>query len=322
MSTPGKGDRVSVYHDPITMNEIEAVDAMIVSDEGHVAFVEGREMRRYSVRIFGLGVVERNVLLPNDDSAASLSTATVETVEPEPSPSPMTLARWKKIRAEKEKAAAARRCRPTIAAGVDLLLALAWMRRLPCLRHVGKVKLVVAHSAYRHSRGTAYLRQRQVRLRIGSEATAAYTLELLLHELVHLALPPKTHHGESFRRLLRVAAREAWGIDVSIDQAPMMGVVAYGMDDVIRRALDGLLVLDPSRVDTFPPTPSPTDTTPAPSRAERLAEVVERRARHAEKMLARAERRSKLAQKALIKWRQKARYYERVAAKRATGGGA
>lgn len=64
MSAPGRGDRVSVYHDPITMNEIEAVDVKILKDEGHVGFVEGREMRRYRVRLPGLGVVERNVLLP------------------------------------------------------------------------------------------------------------------------------------------------------------------------------------------------------------------------------------------------------------------
>lgn len=214
----------------------------------------------------------------------SVESAPAESVEPmpvEPEPAPvtflgpttadgtvMTLDRYKAIRAARQKEAAGRRRHPTLAAGVDLVRALAWMRRLPCLRHVGKVTLVVAHSVDRHSRGGAYIRQRKIRLRVGPEATIASTLGLLLHELVHLALPPTTHHGESFRRLLRVAAREAWGIDVSIDQAPVMGVIAYGMDEVVRAELSALVAS--GAVDTFPPAaPGQAGvTTPVLSRAE------------------------------------------------------
>jgi hypothetical protein len=62
--------RRSIYHDPITEKEIEAVDALILRDEGHIGFVNGREMRHFTVKIPGLGETSRNILLPTDDPLA------------------------------------------------------------------------------------------------------------------------------------------------------------------------------------------------------------------------------------------------------------
>jgi len=92
-----------------------------------------------------------------------------------------------------------------------------------------------------------------------------------------------------------------------------MGVIAYGMDEVIRKRLDEMI--QEGVVDTFPPKALPE----TPARAERLAGLVERRQAHVLKMLARAEKRTKAAQRALTKWRAKVNYYERQAARKTTG---
>jgi hypothetical protein len=170
--------------------------------------------------------------------------------------------------------------------------------------------------------GTAYMRERRIRIRIPHFAHAAEMLEVLLHELTHLALPNSEHHGERFRRTLARAAREAWGIEVepnppagvweidTLDRPldpPRRKISAYVLDSNIQAALKPLVE---SGTVTFPfPKPKPT-------RAESSSALVEKRAAHAAKMLARAERRLKLARTVSAKWKAKVRYYERAAAKR------
>jgi hypothetical protein len=110
----------------------------------------------------------------------------------------------------------------------------------------------------------------------------------------------------------RKACRELWGIDVPLDAPARQGCIAYGMGDVATAQLKEKIVR--GEIETFPPAPA----TPKPSRAELTAKTVEKRAMHAAKMLTRAEKRSKAAQRALTKWREKVRYYERQAAKKAT----
>ena len=42
----------------------------------------------------------------------------------------------------------------------------------------------------------------------------ARVLTVLLHEVVHLALPEDEHHGKLFRATFAAAAEEAWGLDL------------------------------------------------------------------------------------------------------------
>ena len=135
-------------------------------------------------------------------------------------------------------------------------------------------------------------------------------LEVLVHEMVHLACPKREHHGERFKLTLRRAARELWGIEVPVVQGKDRGDehnAAYAMDRLIMKALEGLIA--EGKVETFPYEPKAV-----PRRSERMQALVEKRAAHAARMLARAEKRSKAAQRALTRWRTKVRYYERKAA--------
>ena len=208
---------------------------------------------------------------------------------------------------------AARRALGHVVAGVDLDKALATYRRLPPFRGaLGIVKFEVAHRMELGTRGTAWPRRRRLRVAAGPDATPERVLEVLVHEMVHLAVPSDTHHGERFRLTFRRACRELWGIEVPLDAPARGGVIAYGMGDIASELLREKIAR--GEIELFPPTKK----APKPSRAERTSELVEKRAAHAVKMLARAEKRSKAAQKALTKWRVKVNYYERQAARKVT----
>lgn len=212
------------------------------------------------------------------------------------------------------RAVAARRKLGHVVAGVDLDRALAAYRKLPPFKgNLGTVRLEVAHRMELGTRGTARPRQRRLRVAAGPDVTPERVLEVLVHEMCHLAVPHDVQHGERFRRVFKRACLELWGIDVPLDPPARGGVIAYGMSDLATAALREKIAR--GEAELFPPTPK--TEAPKPSRAELAAKVVERRAAHAVKMLVRAEKRTKAAQKALTKWREKVRYYERQAARKA-----
>jgi len=212
------------------------------------------------------------------------------------------------------KEAAQRRKLGAVAAGVDIKKAFEAYRKLPpFVGNLGHVKLEVGHRAEARWSGHAATYRRKIRVAYGPSATKAEVLEVLMHEMVHLACPRREGHGERFKLTLRRAARELWGIEVPIIQGKDRGDehnAAYAMDRLIMAAIEGLIA--EGKIETFPYEPKLT-TKKAP------VNLVEKRAAHAVKMLSRAEKRAKAAQRTLTKWRTKVRYYEKQAAKRASG---
>jgi len=51
-------------------------------------------------------------------------------------------------------------------------------------------------------------------VRYAASSSESAVMVLLLHELVHLALPESEDHGPAFRLLFVLAAQEAWGLDL------------------------------------------------------------------------------------------------------------
>lgn len=214
------------------------------------------------------------------------------------------------------KDAQARRKLGHVVAGIDLRKALAFYRtKEPFIGRLGRhVKLTVGHRAEARWSGHAKTYSRAIRVAFGPHVTAAEVLEVLVHEMCHLACPPKEHHGERFRLTLRRAARELWGVEVP----PLSGSergdrtnAAYAMDDLIMKKLNERLARGELDLSPFmPDAPAPKD--PKAARAS----LVEKRATHAVRMLVRAERREEAAKRVAAKWRAKVRYYEKVAAKR------
>ena len=177
------------------------------------------------------------------------------------------------------------------------------------------VKLNIVRSAKPgYIRGTAFLRSRRLRLVIGPWVPGSLVLGYFLHELVHLALPRRTHHNERFRRTLARAAEEAWGI--TVDPNPPKGrrrVLAYEVDSAIETKLR--VLLDQGELDI--PLAA---ATPRPSRQEHIERAVAARAAHAMKMHKRATTRLARAKTLERQWRSRVRYYERKAAKSGTKG--
>lgn len=217
---------------------------------------------------------------------------------------------WQCEAKKSAKAAAARRALGHVAAGVDIDAAFAAYRKLPpFVGNLGPIKLTVGHDSEGGGHGYAATYRRKIRVAYGPHATKAEVLEVLMHEMVHMALPRREAHGERFRLTLRRAARELWGIECPLDVPPQGGVIAYGMDSFIKARLEELIAA--GKVETFPAVERPKKT-----RAEATAALVEKRARHAATMLARAERRLKLAKTLHRRWHEKVSRYERIAAKK------
>jgi len=217
-------------------------------------------------------------------------------------------------------AARRRREHPRVIAGVDVDLAVAALRKVPVLDELldqrRKIKVDVGHTtaAYEGAVGGRAWGTRKMRVYGGAKAVPARVLEVVLHELCHLALP-RQNHNERFRRVFRRAVQEAWGIDVPVDPDPgnstgrRENVLAYRQGDLVVEALNKII----EQMDTFPPKAQP----PKPTRAMRNAELVAKRQAHAEKMLKECERRLKDAKTRHRHWADKVRYYERQAARRA-----
>lgn len=213
------------------------------------------------------------------------------------------------------KAAAERRKLGPVAAGVDIQKAFAAYRKLPPFAgNLGRhIKITVGHRAEARWSGHAATYSRALRVAYGPSATKAEVLEVLVHEMCHLACPKREAHGERFRLTLRRAAKELWGIEAPLLKSSERGEnhnASYAMDGLIMAELEKLVAA--GKVDTFPHEPKA-----APSRSERTMALVEKRAAHAAKMLARAETRLKRAATIAKKWRAAVRRYERTAAKRA-----
>ena len=201
-----------------------------------------------------------------------------------------------------------------VVAGVDLDKALASYRMLAPFRgNLGKVKLQVGHRMYDGTSGRAFMRQRRIRIVTGSDVTPERVLEVLVHEMVHLACP-NHHHDERFRRVFKRACSTIWGIDVPLDAKPVMGNISYGMREIATKKLREKIAR--GEIELFPP--DPTVEEPKPSRAEVMANVVEKRAAHAMVMHKRALTRLKRSKTIEERWRKKVRYYERQAAQKAT----
>lgn len=219
---------------------------------------------------------------------------------------------------EARREASKRRKLGHVVAGVDVRKAFALYRaKPPFVGNLGRhVKLTVGHRAESRWSGHAKTYSRSIRVAYGPSATAADVLEILAHEMCHLACPKREGHGERFRLTLRRAARELWGIEAPLLAGKNRGVevnAAYAMDRLILKELNAKL--ERGELDLTPFAPD----APAPKAVDlsrRRAALVEKRAAHAARMLARAEKRTKAAQRSLTKWRTKVRYYEKVAAKR------
>ena len=223
-------------------------------------------------------------------------------------------------RKEQQRDAARRRKLGHVVAGVDLDKALAAYKEMhPFKGNLGrrKITLQVVHSGSGSVRATAYTLQRRIRLVAGPRSKPARLLEVLVHELVHLACPDTEHHGERFRRVLRRAFLELWDIAVPLNPEPRWGVIAYGMDEIAIDVLEEKI--ERGEVDVFPADPTPEAPPKKTNRAEVMAKVVEKRAAHAMVMHKKSVTRLKRAKTIEEKWRKKVRYYERQAAKK--GGG-
>lgn len=199
----------------------------------------------------------------------------------------------------------------------------AWMlalpvfaERIPRRKHGRKLRVDVGHRVERgDASGHASPSEFKIRVAAGPCLDDAKTqlqasvLEVILHELCHIAAPARAHHNETFRRILQRAAREAWAIDVPIDlDRGDNDNRAYAMGHRITNELKKLI--ESGTVELFK-----ARSKQAPSRTELAATLVRKRAEHATKMLARAERRLKLAKTLHKRWAEKLCYYERRAAK-------
>lgn len=213
------------------------------------------------------------------------------------------------------KAAAERRKLGHVVLGVDLDKVLAVYRKSPpFVGNLGHVKLEVGHRAEGGTCGRAWTRQRRMRVAVGPGATPARVLEVLVHEMCHLACPPREQHGERFRLTLRRAARELWGIEVPLVAGKNRGEeknAAYAMDRLITAELEKKIAA--GGVELFPTS---KEEAAKRTRAEASKLLVEKRAAHAVRMWWRWERKAKAAQRAMKRWRAKVRYYERAAARR------
>jgi hypothetical protein len=105
--------------------------------------------------------------------------------------------------------------------GVDIDQAVVEFRKLPVFRDhpiPSPLRVDVSIAAHRptHYRGTAFYKSGRIRIMSGRETPPARILEVLLHELTHMALPGHGH-DELFRKTFARAVREAWVLEIPID---------------------------------------------------------------------------------------------------------
>jgi hypothetical protein len=139
-------------------------------------------------------------------------------------------------KAERDRAKAAER--HTLDDGTDLLAFARRIWALPALRAERPRGRRFPEITWRrgHGRwtsGTCWVEQGRVVVTIGAEQYRAP--EVVIHELVHTALPSDTHHSRRFWSVLRAVATEAWP-EVAFDwqTAPARG---WALDDYIQKRL-------------------------------------------------------------------------------------
>jgi hypothetical protein len=201
---------------------------------------------------------------------------------------------------------------PFIHQGVDLRVELDRFLKLPVFQGTKRPTLRVRHGG-RGGSGVAYVHSNRIAMTISPDTSMARALYVLLHELVHVSLPPDVHHGERFVLRLCFAAEQAWGVVVDNQWDIKRGHKknrSYAVGDEITKLLHAKLSTDPSA------QPPKVEAPPPVSRVVRAEVLVRKRAEHAAAMLAAHERKLKREQKIVSKWRAKVRYYDKAAAQR------
>jgi hypothetical protein len=215
---------------------------------------------------------------------------------------------WKIDQALRQKCAAARRLTPFVFQLVDLK---AEARKYCRVLGISVPSMKIRHGAGYGVSGRAWTRSRRIVLTIGYNCDVHSVLEVLLHELVHVA--STHHHNDQFCALLVRTARTLWGVQVDgwTRAQAVDGKRAYGIDELIRAELKVKLEegqITPCQVRIKAPR---TAQEPAPAP---VVSLVERRQARALKNLERAQADMRKVQKRLSKWKDKVRYYERRAA--------
>lgn len=208
--------------------------------------------------------------------------------------------------------------------GVDLNALAERLWRLEAMRADGAVPALRWCTSASSASGTAWGNSmtpdsRRITVRLSEDATVERAAELVLHELVHCACPPREHHGELFCRRLIAAAREAFGLPLDTAEllalpAGIQGKRAYAIDTAIIEAMQAAGVGARLREDVatrFEPPPAETCEEVAARRAAAAAARIVTREAHARAMLAAWERKLAGAKRIAQKWRSKVRYYER-----------
>lgn len=201
---------------------------------------------------------------------------------------------------------------------LDVPAFVAQVKALPvfkdCPRSIARTKVQIVYSAF--ATGGRAHGNRLARIRVSPSADLAWTLETIVHELVHCALPSRIGHNERFRLTLARAVRELWGVEVDPNPINVNGrvltyTIDYKIEERLREALDiGLL--------SYPKREMPTEEEVAAQKKAANDARIEQRAAHAARMLAQASTRLKRAKTIERKWRAKVQRYERIAAKRGT----
>jgi hypothetical protein len=222
----------------------------------------------------------------------------------------------------RRQAALEQRRHPTIYSNCDLIAELRRFWRLPAMQQKPRsplpalrVRYSSVHFGARYVSGHASCRRHRIVLTVGYGASLSRVLESLLHEAVHISLPGECHSVRFILRLVRAVA-EAWSIDIprplDTTERGRHSRLAYAVDERIEVELERVFAAGCF----LPPHAEPPPPAPVPSRAERADRLRRQRHEHALEMLKRTERRLKIAQRRARCWREKVRYYEKIAAKR------
>ena len=172
-------------------------------------------------------------------------------------------------------------------------------------------------------RSVAHVNRGRVTRSLTGRRTVCETVEVLIHEFVHMTCPKSEHHGELFKRRLIACVREAFGLDIdtkALLETPIgaHSNQAYAIDTALAKIMQDAGVEERFYI-CFPYNAPPVEKVD-PVEARRIAcgqRAVKNEA-HARAMLEKWERKAARAKKVASKWRAKVRYYDRKA--EAAGG--
>lgn len=89
-----------------------------------------------------------------------------------------------------------------------------------------------------HRSGHAKPQRGEVVITFGKDSDQAQLCMLLLHELAHVAAPPREMHGDTFRSLYAQAAREAYGCILQGAFGSVYGELDVAVEQAIREKLN------------------------------------------------------------------------------------